>query len=89
MSQSLNNVMQSLQELQTQVREMPRGGDLESLIEEGLEKVNREFFESCVCERGAPSPSDSGDFPPCDVPEVRRTGPAWSDAPETSSDASR
>jgi len=90
MSQSLDNVMQSLQKLQARVREMPRGGDLESLIEEGLAEINREFFESCVSARQETSASsESGGFPPWGVPEVRREGAPCDDAPEADSDPSR
>ena len=91
MSQSLDNVMQALQQLQAKVQAMPRGGNLESLVDEGLKEVDREAFEVILSARhqqtAASEPEDSP--PPYRVSSMQRDAAARRDAAPESSDPSR
>jgi hypothetical protein len=71
MSQSLENLNQSLQDLKRKVETMERGGDLESLIEENLTAINRQCYEMCLDARHETTTSCSEDFPPSGVSEMR------------------
>lgn len=71
MSQSLDNLNQSLQDLKSKVETMAPGGDLESLIEENLAAINRQCYEMCLDARQQASTSEPEGFPPSGVSGVR------------------
>lgn len=71
---SLVPLMEQTQVLLDAVAQMPRGGDLEGLIESHLGELNRQFYELCLARRAAAgaevSSEDSEAFPPSGLPEV-------------------
>ena len=71
MSQSLDNLNQSLQDLKSKVETMAPGGDLESLIEDGLEAIGRQAYEMCLDARQQATTSQPEVFSPSNVSPVR------------------
>jgi hypothetical protein len=69
MSQPLDNLTHSLQDILKKEVAIDPGGDLESLIEENLAVFNRQFYESCLQARQPDAPSAQEGFPPSGVPE--------------------
>jgi hypothetical protein len=72
MYQSSDKLTETLQGLLTRVQEMPPGGNLEALIEDGIAEMNRELYASCLEARGQSANSDSEDFPPSDLPGLHK-----------------
>jgi hypothetical protein len=70
-SRSSDRLNETLQHLLTRVQEMSPGGDLEELIEDGIAKMNRELYASCLEARRQSDTSDSEDFSPSSVPVLR------------------
>ena len=92
MSKSLDNAIRSLQDLKAQVETMSPGGDLESLIEEGLAQVGRECYGMCLDARRQSlslAPSGAEGFPPSGVSGVRRAVAPPRDSLSADSDSSR
>ena len=71
MSQSLDNLNQSLQDLKSKVETMAPGGDLESLIEESLAAIGRQAYEMCLDARQQTTASQGEGFFPSDVSEMQ------------------
>jgi hypothetical protein len=71
MSQSLDDLNQSLQDLKSKVEAMAPGGDLESLIEENLAVIGRQCYEMCLDARRQATTSQREGFSPSDVSAVR------------------
>jgi len=87
MSQSLDNLNQSLQALKGKVETMAPGGDLESLIEENLAAISRQCYEMCLDARQQATPSPPEGFSPSDVSGVRPDVAPQRAAPASGSDA--
>lgn len=56
--------VEQMEELFEKVRAMKRGGDLEGLLTEEIEKVKRLIYEEALEERGKLSASSEADFSP-------------------------
>lgn len=71
---SLVPVVARVQQLLDAVSQMPRGGDLEGLIESHLGELNRQFYDLCLSRREAAGASGASEgsegFPPSGVPAV-------------------
>ena len=89
MSQPLDNLIQSLQDLKSKAETMAAGGDLESLIEESLVEVNRQCYETCLDARRESAACQPAAFSPSGVSAVRRAAASERTASASGSDASR
>jgi len=73
---SLGPVVETVEKLVEEVRAMPRGGDLEGLIESHLAVLNRQCYEVCLERRQEAAAAQdkasegSEDFSPSGVPAV-------------------
>ena len=75
MSRSQDSRLESkLEEFRRRVRKLPRGGDLGSLLDEGVSELRALFYEEMLAEREE-SASSEADFPPSGVPPLRRDAP--------------
>ncbi len=59
-----------LQEFLTQVSTMPRGGDLEGLIEDNAAELKLLLYEVAACQRQQAAAAQPADFPPSGLPEL-------------------
>jgi hypothetical protein len=57
-----------LQEFLTQVRTMPRGGDLEGLIEDNAAELKLLLYEVAARQREESAAAQPADFPPSGLP---------------------
>ena len=64
--------VEQMEELFEKVRAMKRGGDLEGLLVEEIEKVKRLIYEEALEERGKLAASSEADFSPSDMSTLRR-----------------
>ena len=62
--------MEKVQALLDAVERMPRGGDLEGLIESHLKGLNRQCYEICLARRNAAASEASEDFSPSGLPAL-------------------
>jgi len=84
---SKQRTVQRVEELLRKVREMEPGGDLDRLILDELEELNKVIYESALQER-ANAAADPADFSPSGLPGVRRGPiPSQRDAPPNDQDA--
>jgi len=84
-SAPLAPVVERLNELMQEVCDMPRGGDLEGLIESHLAGLNQQWYDLCLARReqlaGVAQPRASAPaeaFPPAGLPAVPSTAAARS-----------
>ena len=68
--------VEQMEALMDRVRQMRVGGDLEGLIEEGLEGITEAFYEQTLVQRQHSLGERAEDFPPGGMPQVR-----WANAP--------
>jgi hypothetical protein len=61
---------EKLQEFLAQVREMPRGGDLEGLIEDNAAELRLLLYEAAARQRQQSTADAPADFPPSGLPEL-------------------
>lgn len=83
MSLSPDELTRSHQEFLEEVKALPRGGDLEALIERQIARTSRHLYQAALETRGEqPATSeDSEVFSPCDLPGLRvRAGQGSADA---------
>ena len=70
--QNPNPLEHKLQEFLTQVREIPRGGDLERLIEDNAAELRLLLYEVAARQRQEAATADPADFPPPACPRCQR-----------------
>ncbi|MFC1601923.1 hypothetical protein ACFL34_06200 [Candidatus Sumerlaeota bacterium] len=68
---SKQRAVKRIEELLLKVRQMEPGGDLDRLILDELEELNKVAYESALQER-AKAAADQADFPPSGLSGVRR-----------------
>jgi len=72
--ESLSPVVEKVEQLLEAVSQMPRGGDLEGLIESHLGELNRQFYDLCLSRREAAGASVASEgsegFPPSGLPAM-------------------
>ena len=78
--------VEQMEALMDRVRQMPVGGDLEGLIEEGLAGITEAFYEQTLVQRQHSLGERAEDFSPGGMPQVRganadASGPATQGAP--------
>jgi len=61
---------QRLQEFLAQVRTMPRGGDLEGLIEDNAAELKLLLYEVAARQRQQAAAAEPADFPPSGLPPL-------------------
>ena len=63
--------VEQMEAMMERVRQMPVGGDLEGVIEEGLERITETFYEQALGQRHHSLGDQAEAFSPGAVPEVR------------------
>lgn len=64
------SVVEQAEALQDRVEKMERGGDLEGLIEDGLEGIVQEIYGQLLAARERAASAEAAAFSPSDVPSV-------------------
>jgi hypothetical protein len=70
------SVVEKAEVLQDRVEKMERGGDLEGLIEEGLEGIVLEIYQQLLAARERAASAEAAAFSPSDMRAVRGRGGA-------------
>ena len=65
-----NPLEHKLQEFLVQVRTMPRGGDLEGLIEDNAAEMKLLLYEVAARQRQQAAAAEPADFPPSGLPAL-------------------
>ena len=63
-------VLNKMQELMLRVEELPAGGDLEGVIEDGLDELDQLVYRELLGHRQQTAESRSADFSPSGVPAL-------------------
>jgi predicted metal-dependent hydrolase len=72
MAQNAKRAEERIEEMRRRVREMERGGDLDSLLNYECKEVARLLREEMLAERERHTASDEAAFPPSGVPALRK-----------------
>jgi hypothetical protein len=68
------SVVEKAEALEGRVEKMERGGDLEGLIEEGLEGIVLEIYQQLLAARERAASAEAAAFSPSDMSSVRAGG---------------